>query len=108
MAISKTVELELHNQLDDSFIDFSFEITPDAYNKLQNAMASSKDKIAPLHNFAVSCVDKNQRADFVAYLQANDGVAAQIAGTLIDEYLPKVEITVKKPKTGNDALLPMA
>ena len=79
--------------------EFAFVVDSDKYHRLQNALMG-KDKVSPLHNFAVACVVPDQKPNFVAYLVDNEGMAAQVAGTLVDEFLPKVEITIKKPTTG--------
>lgn len=99
---SKIIEIELSDSVRGSTQDFLFEVTPERYNKLQNSMSSSRDKVTSLHNFAVACVHKDQKSEFSQLLMDNDGLAGQVAATLIDEYLPKIEITVKKqPPTQN-------
>lgn len=96
--MNKIIELELTDPSTGDTQEYSFDVTPERYNKLQNTMASGRDKVAPLHNFAVACVDKDQKHEFTQLLMANDGLAGQVAGILIDEYLPKIEVTVKKRK----------
>ncbi|MEB4592983.1 putative phage tail assembly chaperone [Candidatus Thiothrix sp. Deng01] len=97
--MQKDITLELANTENGDLHEFSFTVTSDAYHRLQNALMG-KDKVAPLHNFTLACADASQKQDFIAYLSANEGMAGQVAGALLEEFLPKVEISVKKPKDG--------
>ena len=97
--MQKNVELELTHTETGELHEFAFGVDSDKYHRLQNALMG-KDKVAPLHNFAVACVVPEQKTAFAAYLVENEGMAAQVAGTLVEEFLPKVEISVKKRNAG--------
>ena len=95
----KKFTLELTDTTTDDVTEFNFEVTPDKYSKFLNASATSKDKVAPMHNFVVNCVEKSQRDQLSDLLRApeNDGLSTMVASELVEAYLPKVEISVKKP-----------
>lgn len=97
--MQKAITLELTHTETGDLHEFAFVVESEKYHRLQNALMG-KDKVSPLHNFAVSCIVPDQKAAFVAYLAGNEGMAGQVAGTLVEEFLPKVEIAVKKPKAG--------
>lgn len=75
--------------------DLKFVITRDAYNKYINAMLPT-NKIAPSHNFLVSVVDSENREDLLSILNSVPGSEIQIAGALIEDYIPDLSIVVKK------------
>jgi hypothetical protein len=54
------------------------------------------NKIAPAHNLLSTSVKADQRDDLKLYL-VNPVTVIQIAGALLEEFSPDVEITVKKP-----------
>jgi len=97
--MSKTLQLTIGVIDPETFVekDFAFTIDTDKYNKLRNAL-TGKDKITPIHNFVVVCCDKDQRADLVGILRAEQGLADKIIEPLLEEWDTKVEIIVKKPK----------
>lgn len=69
--------------------------TPALYNDYINAMQPNS-KVAPSHNFVMRCAvaeDKNT----VKELLALPGAAIQIAGALIEQYSPDLNIMVGEP-----------
>lgn len=77
--------------------DLDFVITRNAYNKYINAMLPT-NKITPSHNFLVGVVDVESREDLLSILNSIPGSEIQIAGSLLEEYIPDLGIIVKKQK----------
>jgi len=63
-----------------------------AYNNCLNAMTES-NKVAPSFNFAMSTVHPDDKETLTKWL--DQGLATDIAGHLMTEFRPKVQITVK-------------
>ena len=81
--------------------EFTFDLTPQDVTKYFNALTQT-NKVAPANNLLVSTVKQEQRATLKPLL-ANPVLVMQLAGTLLEEYSPDVEIAVKKPSsTPND------
>ncbi|MFC3939166.1 hypothetical protein CCU68_22060 [Pseudomonas gingeri NCPPB 3146 = LMG 5327] len=77
--------------------DFTFTLTPQDISKYFNAMTAN-NKVAPSNNLLINTVKPAERADLKVVL-ANPVMVMQIAGALLEEYSPDVEIIVKKPST---------
>jgi hypothetical protein len=75
--------------------DFDFTLGAPEVTKYFNAMTQT-NKIAPAHNLLSTSVKADQRDDLKLYL-VNPVTVIQIAGALLEEFSPDVEITVKKP-----------
>ena len=74
--------------------DFAFDVTIDHYNMFINRMTLDS-KVAPAVNLCRdTLVDRAQLPKLNALLDR--GLALDIAGKLIEEFRPKVEIEVKK------------
>ena len=81
--------------------EFTFTLTPQDVTKYFNALTQT-NKVAPANNLLVSTVKQEQRATLKPML-ANPVLVMQLAGALLEEYSPDVEIAVKKPSnTPND------
>lgn len=81
--------------------EFTFDLTPQDVTKYFNAVTQT-NKVAPANNLLVSTVKQEQRATLKPLL-ANPVLVMQLAGALLEEYSPDVEIAVKKPSsTPND------
>lgn len=77
-------------------VSFDFTVTTAGYNKYLDNMTPS-NKVAPSHNFVVSSVDGDeQRKELGALLNETPGLALQLAGELVEEFAPEVNITLKK------------
>ncbi|KAB7715705.1 hypothetical protein GBN32_00260 [Plesiomonas shigelloides] len=74
--------------------ELTFEPTLQAYNTLQNDFMPN-NKIAPLKNYLNRIVIKAHREALAALLE-KPGMAVSIAEAVNGEYVPDVEITVKK------------
>ena len=77
--------------------EFTFTLTPQDVTKYFNAVTAN-NKVAPSHNLLSNTVVAEQRADLRTLL-ANPVMTMQIAGALLEEYAPDVEIIVKKHST---------
>ena len=53
------------------------------------------NKVAPAHNFAMRCVADGSREDLKSLLEL-PGAAIQIAGALVDEFMPDLSIELGK------------
>lgn len=91
MTERREIELEIGNN------EFTFELTPQDVTKYFNAV-NQNNKVAPANNLLVTTVKQEQRASLKPLL-ANPVMIMQLAGTLLEEYGPDVEIIVKKPST---------
>lgn len=78
--------------------DLSFSPERQDYNRYINAI-SPKDKIAPSHNFLVSVVDDSCKAELMEILHNSPGSEIELAGVVIENYVPDLAIVVKKRKT---------
>ena len=74
--------------------EFAFTLSPQDVTKYFNAMTAT-NKVAPSHNLLINTVHQEQRADLKALL-ANPVMVMQLAGALMEEYAPDVEVIVKK------------
>ena len=77
--------------------EFTFELTPQDVTKYFNAVTQA-NKVAPANNLLVTTVKQEERATLKPML-GNPVFVMQLAGALLEEYSPDVEITVKKPST---------
>ncbi|WP_095051470.1 putative phage tail assembly chaperone [Pseudomonas sp. Irchel s3b2] len=75
--------------------EFTFSLTPQDVTKYFNAMTAN-NKVSPSHNLLVNTVDQQERATLKSLL-VNPVMVMQLAGALLEEYAPDVEIIVKKP-----------
>lgn len=75
--------------------DFDFTLGAPEVTKYFNAMTQT-NKVAPAHNLLSTTVKADQREALKPYL-SNPVTTIQIAGALLEEFSPDVEITVKKP-----------
>ena len=77
--------------------DFAFTLSAQDVTKYFNAMTPT-NKVAPAHNLLVTTVQADQRAA-LRELLGNPVLTMQVAGALLEEYSPDVEVTVKKPSS---------
>jgi phosphoglucomutase len=75
--------------------EFAFTLSPQDVTKYFNAMTAN-NKVAPSFNLLSSTVLPAQKAE-LRELLANPVMTMQLAGALLEEYAPDVEIIVKKP-----------
>lgn len=77
--------------------DFAFNLTAQDVTKYFNALTPT-NKVAPGHNLLTTTVQADQK-EALRPLLANPVMTMQLAGALLEEYSPDVEVTVKKPST---------
>jgi hypothetical protein len=75
--------------------DITFNLTPQDVTKYFNAVTPN-NKVAPSNNLLTNTVKQKHLATLRPYL-LNPVTTMQLAGTLLEEYAPDVEIVVKKP-----------
>lgn len=104
--MKKDLELNLLDPDTGEEKDFRFQVTTEKYNSFLNSMSGSKDKTAPIYNFAVACCHPDDRKEFIE-LARTDGmetVPQLVTESLLDAYLPKLQVTVKKSNPSPTAL----
>lgn len=89
MTDRRDITLEIAEQ------EFTFSLLPQDVTKYFNAMTAN-NKVAPSFNLLSSTVLPAEKAE-LRELMANPVMTMQIAGALLEEYAPDVEIIVKKP-----------
>ena len=77
--------------------EFTFALTPQDVTKYFNAVTQT-NKVSPANNLLVTTVKQEERASLKAQL-GNPVLVMQLAGALLEEYGPDVEIIVKKHST---------
>lgn len=75
--------------------EFTFTLTPQDVTKYFNAVTPN-NKVAPSNNLLTTTV-LPAHLDALRPLLRNPVFTMQLAGTLLDEYAPDVEVVVKKP-----------
>ncbi|WP_268799067.1 putative phage tail assembly chaperone [Pseudomonas huanghezhanensis] len=78
--------------------DFTFTLTPQDVTKYFNAVTPN-NKVAPSNNLLTTTVKQEDLASLRPLLR-NPVLTMQLAGALLEEYGPDVEIVVKKPLIG--------
>ena len=91
MTQSREITLEIGDK------EFAFTLSPQDVTKYFNAMTAN-NKVAPSFNLLSSTVLPAQKTD-LRELLGNPVMTMQIAGALLEEYAPDVEIIVKKPSS---------
>ncbi|HBO5298387.1 putative phage tail assembly chaperone [Pseudomonas aeruginosa] len=75
--------------------EFTFNLTPQDVTKYFNAVTQN-NKVAPSNNLLTTTVQPEQLAALRPLL-GNPMLTMKVAGALLEEYAPDVEVTVKKP-----------
>jgi hypothetical protein len=75
--------------------EFTFTLSAQDVTKYFNAVTQN-NKVAPSHNLLTTTVKQEQLATLRPLL-ANPMLTMKVAGALLEEYAPDVEVTVKKP-----------
>ena len=91
MTQSREITLEIGDK------EFAFTLSPQDVTKYFNAMTAN-NKVAPSFNPLSSTVLPAQKTE-LRELLANPVMTMQVAGALLEEYAPDVEIIVKKPSS---------
>jgi len=74
--------------------EFTFNLTPADVTKYFNALTQT-NKVAPGNNLLMNTVQQEQKA-VLKPLLGNPVMVMQLAGALLEEYAPNVEVIVKK------------
>lgn len=69
-----------------------FKVTADNHEKLINEMQPN-NKVAPMHNFLTRSVEAESKDALKPYLE-NSAHVLEIGGQLIEEFVPKLKVTV--------------
>ncbi|KAF2393148.1 putative phage tail assembly chaperone [Pseudomonas frederiksbergensis] len=77
--------------------EFTFSLTPQVITKYFNATTQA-NKVAPAHNLLMGTVKDEDKAALKVLLE-NPITTMTLAGALLEEYSPDVEVIVKKPST---------
>ena len=77
--------------------DFTFTLSPQDVTRYFNAVTPN-NKVAPSNNLLTNTV-KAEQLPVLRPLLGNPVLIMQLAGALLEEYGPDVEIVVKKPST---------
>lgn len=91
MTERREITLEVGN------LELIFTLTPQDVTKYFNSVTQN-NKVAPANNLLMTTVGQTDRTALKQIL-ANPVLVMQMAGTLLEEYGPDVEIIVKKPST---------
>lgn len=75
--------------------EFTFSLSPQDVTKYFNAVTPN-NKVAPSNNLLTGTVLAEQ-LPALRPLLGNPVLTLQVAGALLEEYAPDVEVTVKKP-----------
>ena len=86
--VHRDITLEFANQ------EFTFHLTPADVTKYFNATTQA-NKVAPAHNLLMSTVKPEGKDDLKSLLE-NPVTTMTIAGALLEEYSPDLDIIVKK------------
>lgn len=89
MSERRKIVLQLGTQ------EFTFCLDAKDVTKYFNAVTPN-NKVAPSHNLLTTTVEPDQLAALRPLL-GNPVLTMQVAGALLEEYAPDVEVTVKKP-----------
>lgn len=72
-----------------------FTVTAAAYEQLQNEM-DPHSKVAPGKNFLFRCVHSDSRDTLREMLSTIPGLTLQLVGSVVEEFVPDIEIAVGK------------
>ena len=75
-------------------LEFTFHLTPQDVTKYFNATTQA-NKVAPANNLLITTVKQEERASLKPFL-VNPVTVMELAGALLEEYSPDIDIIVKK------------
>ena len=91
MSETRDITLEVGDK------EFTFTLTPQDVTKYFNSLTQN-NKVAPANNLLVNTVKQEERATLKSML-GNPVMVMTLAGALVEEYGPDVEVIVKKPSS---------
>ena len=86
--VNRDITLEIGDR------EFTFRLTPQDVTKYFNATTQA-NKVAPANNLLITTVKQEERASLKPFL-ANPVTVMELAGALLEEYSPDIDIIVKK------------
>ena len=89
--VNRDITLEFANQ------EFTFHLTPADVTKYFNSVTNN-NKVAPSKNLMMTTVKQEEKAALKPFLE-NPLTVMDLAGALLEEYSPDIDIVVKKPST---------
>ena len=89
--VNRDITLEFANQ------EFTFSLTPADVTKYFNSVTNN-NKVAPSKNLMMTTVKQEEKAALKPFLE-NPLTVMDLAGALLEEYSPDIDIVVKKPST---------
>ncbi|WP_299002312.1 putative phage tail assembly chaperone [uncultured Shewanella sp.] len=97
MALEQTITLEV----DDN--EFSFDVDITSYNKYINTN-NHQNKVQPATNFLLSVVKEEHRKSLKEFLTL-PGASMHLVASVVEEYQPEFNITVKKSSSEQEISL---
>ena len=86
--VKRDITLELGD------LELTFHLTPQDVTKYFNATTQA-NKVAPANNLLITTVKQEERASLKPFL-VNPVTVMELAGALLEEYSPDIDIIVKK------------
>lgn len=86
--VNRDITLEFANQ------EFTFHLTPADVTKYFNSVTNN-NKVAPSKNLMMTTIKQEEKAALKPFLE-NPVTAMELAGALLEEYSPDIDIIVKK------------
>ena len=77
--------------------EFTFRMTPQDVTKYFNS-TTNNNKVAPANNLLMTTVKQDEKASLKPFL-ANPVTVMELAGALLEEYSPDIDVIVKKSST---------
>ena len=74
--------------------EFTFSMTPQDVTKYFNS-TTNNNKVAPANNLLMTTVKQDEKASLKPFL-ANPVTVMELAGALLEEYSPDIDVIVKK------------
>ncbi len=77
--------------------DLAFNVNRTIHNDYVNAVTQNS-KVAPSHNFLMCAVTEDNKDTLRDILKKTPGAEVHLAGAVLEQYMPDLDIVVKKPK----------
>ena len=82
--------------------ELNFDISLEDYNQCVNSLQPD-NKVNPMHNFLMNTAANNATKEAVKQAWS-DAITADLFGVVVGEFKPKVDITIKKSRPGQNKL----
>jgi len=94
MSTTRVIELTVNGK------DLSFRVDLAAYNKYLNELVPT-NKVGPAHNFLMRTISPDDKDALKAILDM-PGAGLQLAGKILEEFTPDIEIELGESKRGQE------